>query len=247
MPPKVHVLQNPVSRELIQSLRDRIACLEGARRPAGEKPISSGWEELDQLLPGRGFHRGTLVEWLGADEGSGAESLVFAAAREACRDGGAVVVCDQAQQFYPPAAVRLGIDPGGMIVVQAASDADNLWALDQALRCPGVAAAVAWLEKLDPRTFRRLQLAAEQGGGLGLLVRPARAQSEPSWAEVRLAIQPMPTAAPLGPRRIKIQLLRGRGGPSGAVAELEIEHETDHVHWDSSGASAAARRRAAGA
>ncbi len=253
MPPNVpvlqnvHVLQSPASRELIESLRDRIASLEGARRPREKKPISSGCEGLDQILPDHGFHRGTLVEWLASGEGCSAESLVFATAREAWRAGGAVVVCDQAQQFYPPAAVRLGIKPEGMIVVQAASDADNLWALDQALRCPGVAAAVAWPEKLDPRTFRRLQLAAEQGGGLGLLVRPARAKSEPSWAEIRLAIEPMPTTEPHGPRRLRIQLLRSRGGPTGAVAEVEIEHETHPLPCVSPGPSPAACRRAAGA
>lgn len=247
MPPRARVLQNAAPRELIQALRDRIASLEGARRPGEGRPISSGCEGLDQLLPGRGFPRGTLVEWLTSGEGSGAESLVFAAAREAWREGGAVVVCDQAKRFYPPAAVRLGIDPVGMIVVHAASEADNLWALDQALRCPAVAAAVAWPEKLDSRTFRRLQLAAEQGGGLGLLVRPARARSEPSWAEVRLAIEPMPTADPHGPRRIRIQLLRCRGGPSGTVAEVEFEHETHRLHCDSAGASPPAYRRAAGA
>jgi hypothetical protein len=221
--------------------------MEGARRPAGEAPVSSGCGGLDQLLPAQGFHRGTLVEWLTPGDGGGAESLVFLAAREACREGGVLVVFDQAKQFYPPAAVRLGIGPEEMIVVQAASQADNLWALDQALRCPGVAAAVAWPEKLDGRTFRRLQLAAEQGSGLGLLVRPERVRHEPSWAEVRLLVEPLPATALDGPRRLKIQLLRSRGGPSGAIAEVEIDHETHPLHLDSPVAASTARRRAAGA
>jgi hypothetical protein len=247
MPPDVHVLQNPAPRELVQSLRDQIARMEGARRPASETPVSSGCAPLDKLLPAQGFHRGTLVEWLTSGEGSGAESLVFLTAREACWEGGALVVFDQAKQFYPPAAVRLGIPPEGMIVVQAASQADNLWALDQALRCAGVAAAVAWPEKLDGRTFRRLQLAAEQGGGLGLLVRSERARHEPSWAEVRLAVEPLPAAAPDGPRRLKILLLRTRGGPGSASAEVEIDHETHPLYLGSPLAYPAPRRRAAGA
>ena len=36
------------------------------------------------------------------------------------------------------------------------------------LRCGGVAAVWASLESVDDRTFRRLQLAAEEGGALGL-------------------------------------------------------------------------------
>ncbi len=146
--------------------------METARRPADEAPVSAGCEGIDRLLAEGGFARGTLVEWLAAGEGSGAETLALLAAREACREGGAMVVLDQAKEFYPPASVRLGIAPERTIVVQAATIADNLWALDQSLRCPGVAVALAWLERLDSRTFRRLQLAAEQGGSLGFFLRP---------------------------------------------------------------------------
>jgi protein ImuA len=243
----LRVQQDPVVGELVQSLRGQIARMEGARRPACDARVSSGCSQLDAFLPDKGFRRGTLIEWLTVGEGSGAESLAFLAAREACREGGTLVVFDQAKQFYPPAAVRLGIDLAGMIVVQASSQADNLWALDQALRCPAVAAAVAWLEKLDGRTFRRLQLAVEQGGGLGLLVRPERARREPSWAETRLAVEPLPTAAPNAPRRLKVQVLRTRSGPSGAMAEVEIDYETHPLHLDFPLVISTTCRRAAGA
>ena len=247
MPPDIHILQNPVPRELVDSLRQEIARLEGARHLTREAPVSSGYGPLDNLLPGRGFHRGTLVEWLASGAGSGVESLALATAREACREGGALVVFDLTREFYPPAAVRLGIDSGSLIIVQAANQSDNLWALDQALRCPGVAGVLAWPEKLDGRTFRRLQLAAEQGGGLGLLVRPQGARHEPSWAAVRLAIEPLPAVALHAPRRLKVELLRSRGGASGGSVEVEIDHETHPLYLVSPLAHPTARRRAAGA
>ncbi len=112
-------------------------------------------------------------------------------------------------------------------------------ALDQALRCPAVAAVVAWPEsldgKLDGRTFRRLQLAAEQGGGLGLLIRPESVRSQPSWADVRLLVEPLPSTAPYG-RRMRVVLLRCRGGghrvghhvPMVVVGEQTVEVEIDH-------------------
>lgn len=247
MSPEIRVLQNPGPRELVESLRQEIARLEEARRPARETPVSSGFGPLDRLLPARGFRRGTLVEWLASGPGSGAEHLAVATAREACREGGALVVFDPAGEFYPPAAIRLGMDPGGMIVVRAASASDNLWALDQALRCPGVGAALAWPEKLDGRTFRRFQLAAEQGGGLGLLVRRERARHEPSWAEVRLGVKPLPTVDPHAPRRLKVELLHSRGGTSGGSVEVELDDETHPLHLASPVARPASRRRAAGA
>jgi hypothetical protein len=38
--------------------------------------------------------------------------------------------------------------------------------------------------------FRRWQLAAERGGSVGLLMRPSTARAAPSWADVRIAVEP---------------------------------------------------------
>jgi len=118
----------------------------------------------------------------------------LAGRREAGRHGGALVVLDRRGELFPPAVVRLGIEPEQLVVVHAESAADNDWAMDQVLRSPAVAAVAVWPEKLDGRTFRRWQLAVEEGGGLGLLLRPASARSDPSWADVRLLVEPLPAA-----------------------------------------------------
>ena len=258
---------------LVQALRQRIDQIEGPRRPRQDAVVSSGCRALDRILPERGFRPGTLVEWLSAGEASGAETLALLTARQACGKSGALVVFDQARQFYPPAAVRLGIDPGDLIVVQAANRADNTWAMDQTLRCPGVAVVLAWPDGLTwsmPTTqkdletsahgarksqrktlkghdFRRFQLAAEEGGGLGLLVRPQDVQHEPSWADVRLLVEPLPTSASGHARRMRIRVLRCRGGTGGRAVEVEINDETHTVHSVSRLARDAIGCRAAGA
>jgi hypothetical protein len=188
-----------------------------------------------------------LIEWLAQGEGTAHETLAFLAAREVCREGGAVVVLDPARDFYPPASLRLGIPLELLIVVQPANSADHLWALDQSLRCASVAAVLAKIEKLDGRTFRRLQLAVEQGAGLGLLLRPDTARREPSWAEVRLAIEPVPVPVPSARRRVKIELLRVRGGARGERIEVEIDDEARAVYLAPRMAHPTAHRRAAGA
>jgi protein ImuA len=165
--------------------------------------------------------------------------LAVAAAREAVGDGGAAIVIDRNQGFYPPAAVACRLDLASTIVVHPANEADERWALDQALRCPHAAAVLAWPRRLDGRTFRRLQLAAETSGAVGLLVRPAAAQREPSWADIRLAVAPR--AAPCGGWQLGVRILRARGSrlhgdPAGERAEIVVEidpvsgdiHETRH-------------------
>lgn len=223
--------------ERVRAIRERIARIEGARRPQEERPLSTGCDALDRILPARGFRRGTLVEWISSRDGDGAETLALLAARQACREGGVLVVLDADREscFYPPAAVRWGIPLEQLLLVQVAQASDYLWALDQSLRSPGVAAVLtrigfsqhgSWGFHLNTKAFRRLQLAAEAGGGLGLLVRPSEALQEPSWADVRLAVEPLPAAG----RRLSIQVLACRTGGSGGRVEVKIDESARTVH-----------------
>ena len=59
-------------------------------------------------------------------------------------------------------------------MVRARPRAARLWALEEALRSPGLAAALAEVEQLSLTQSRRLQLAAEAKGVTALLLRPPR-------------------------------------------------------------------------
>jgi hypothetical protein len=236
-------------------IRELDTLLRRLERPGSGHPrqrISTGCGPLDAALPGQGLLRGSLVEWLGNGPGCGARLLALRAAREACREGGALVVIDPEHNFYPPAAAAGGLDLQRTIVIRQSQSAQNArgqwnkqsqWALDQALRCPHVAAVVAWPQQLDGRVFRRLQLAVETSGCLGLLIRPAAAQRESSWADVRLLISPVAhtpvndnqhnasqTAPVALSWRLKIELLRCRGGSTQRTVDLEIDERTGDIH-----------------
>jgi protein ImuA len=216
---------------MLQALRRQVAQIEGAGHAVDQQPVSTACAALDRLLPHGGLLRGTLVEWLAEGEGGGAASLAFQTAREACRKVGALVVIDRSREFYPPAAIRLGLVPEQIVVVQPTTQQDWIWALDQALRCPAAAVTLAWVDRLDGHAFRRFQLAAEQAATLGLLVRPAAARHEPSWADVRLLVEPLPSAGIDG-RRLRVQVLRCRSGASCQSVEVLLDHETHRVHLD---------------
>lgn len=237
---------SPSFQGVLESLRHQMAQFEESRQPIPEQPVSTACAPLDRLLPHGGLARGTLVEWLAAGEGAGAESLAFQTAREACRNTGALVVVDRRGEFYPPAAIRLGLAPAQIVVVHPAGKPDFIWALDQALRCPAAAATLAWVDRLDGRNFRRFQLAAEQGATLGLLVRPAEARGEPSWADVRLLVEPLPSSGGAG-RRLRIHLLRCRGKADGQTIEVVLDDETRGLHLVPPVGQPTRSRRAAGA
>jgi len=119
--------------------------------------------------------------------------------------------------------------------------------MDQVLRSPAVAEVLAWPERIAGRTFRRWQLAVEQGGGLGLLLRPEAARADPSWADVRLLVEPLAGGDPWAGRRLRISLLRCRGGGSGESVEIRVDDETHLMPMASPLDAAAIGRRAAGA
>lgn len=222
---------------VVGSLRAQLQRLE-ARRPSHDSwPISSGCRGLDQLLPGGGFARGSLIECLGnGPHAGGASTVALILARQAALEGGAIVVLDHQHWFYPPGAAVLGIDLEEVVVVRAHNQRDRIWALDQALRCLAVAAVWAPLEQIEEHDFRRLQLAAEEGGGLGLLVRSHQVRHQPSWSDIQLLIEPRAVGAEQvrTGRRLQIAVTRCRQGQVGGRVEVEIDEVTGAMRQVSS-------------
>jgi hypothetical protein len=231
--------------EIVRTLRAQLQALEGVHRSRDAAAISSGCEALDRLLPSGGFFPGQLVEWLVARPGNGGGTLALLAARAVLLAGNkALIVVDRCSgnersTFYPPAVAGWEIDLRRLVILRPRNAADEIWAIDQALRCSSVAAVWAWLPKLNERDFRRLQLAAEQGGSLGLLLRPARLRGRPTWADIQLFVEPLPSfnpqqqnhntshyAPPPLRRRWQITLLRCRGAVADKTRLLEMDETT---------------------
>lgn len=257
----------------VESLRRKLAGLS-ATDTSENHGFSTGCDALDRLLPGQALRSGMLVELLAEERGSGAGMLAMQLAKRAIDAAqGCLVVTDRWRRFYPPAAMAGGIETKDLIVVRSSDSkimtaAEELWALDQALRCPGVSVVLAWLDKVDPLPFRRLQLAAESGKTLAVLLRLAqRAQACPTWSDVQLLVTPVTRAAASAQRNenrlCEVTLLRQRGRAGshtleGTSIELEIDEtgtlkgrerrrETRAMHMVPRVAHPAARRRSAGA
>ena len=202
------------------------------------RTVSAGCTALDNCLPNGGYRPGSVIEYLRTTSACGASYLAFQAAAQALRssEGGYLVVVDVQHQFYPPALPAHGIDLSRVIFVRPQSQSDAIWSIDQCLRTSAVAAVVADLEAIDDRTARRLQLAAEQGEGLGFLVRSIAARRRPSWAEVQWVVRSQDklasrqatqaTGGLATHRRFQVQLTRVRGGKAGVQLQLEINSVT---------------------
>lgn len=251
-------MSTPLRQQMIDDLSRKLRRWErfGVKRGRSERIVSTGIPPLDALLPEGGVPPGTIIECLSAATGSGSETLAMIVAGHVMGEQGVCVVIDRSGSFYPPAATLWVQELGRMLVVHPQSDRDAVWALEQSLRCSGVAVVVCRLEKLSQQAWRRLQLAGETGGGIGLVLRSAEQREGPSWAGVRLLVKPLPVGgidrevSVVGEqewspgRRMRIELIHCRGRTQEGSVELEIDDETGDVHLAPAVAPAAHRLRA---
>ena len=113
------------------------------------------------------------------------------------QNGGISVWIGPMANLYPPALVQFGIKPEHIIFLRPANEKDLLWALEEVLKYDGLSAVVAEIKGLSFTQSRRLQLAVEQSGLMGLLVRndavPAVSASVSRWR-----ISSLPSSLPEG-------------------------------------------------
>lgn len=182
----------------------------------------TGFARLDARIGG-GWPCDTLIELLLPSPGIGEFRLLLPALRELCAgEAGAprrwVAWIDPPHLPYAPALAGAGLDPAQMLVVRTRrgrSPAGAVpWAVEQALRSRACAVALAWVDALDDRALRRLKLAAEEGGSLGVLFRPLRCAAAPSPAALRLALEPRLDGG------LDVVVLKGRGCTPGRLEGL---------------------------
>jgi protein ImuA len=178
------------------------------------------------LAPELGIRPGGIVEWLAAQPGAGAVTSAFQIMARSAGDlgDGVWVIVDPARECYLPGLSGWGVNPGRTLVLRPTTIQETCWAIEQCLRCPGVSATWAWLDRpISARVSRRWQLAAEIGGGTGLFFRPAKARREAVWADLRLLVKPR-AGGEGETRRVQIEVLYRRGGLGGSTLAWEIDH-----------------------
>ncbi len=215
-------------------------CSTGGAAASGAATLPTGFRELDQLLGG-GWQVGALHELLCASEGSGVleallPALCTSLAAGAC-DGGPprlVAWIHPSRLPYPPALHQVGLDLARCLFVRPRDAQEQAWAIDLALRSGACDLVVSWLNALDDRSLRRLQLAAEEGGAVGLLLRPQGFARQPSPAAVRLLVAPLQSRSPSEQllerpvrRRLQVTPLRCRGGAPLGAEPIVLEWSRD--------------------
>ena len=185
----------PADPQLLQRLRSRIAAIEhgGSGIPHGDECLPLGVPEIDAHLPWGGLAAGAVHEILDGDAPTSNSTTKIGGALNGAVTAFAAAIAGKAQQararpivwiaprtgpresLYAPGLAGFGLDPVDLIAVRVPPGgnfaATALWAMEEALRAPTIGLVCAEIEALDLTASRRLQLAAETSGGMGLLLR----------------------------------------------------------------------------
>jgi protein ImuA len=214
-----------------QRLKDLQAAIRKWERKSTrhvETVISTGCHALDELFPDQGIHRGSLVEWLAAEEGCGAVTLSLVAGRAIALENRPIVLIDWHHELSPLALQAMGMNLKSVVLIRPARERDALWACEEALRCPGVGLVWIRIDRLSGTSFRRLQLAAEEAGTIGFLLRPESALRQPSWADARLMVRPVLSGEPS--LRLQIEVAYSQGRSRRSRNEVRIDNMQGIMH-----------------
>jgi hypothetical protein len=210
--------------------RQGVACGIGRVAQSEVRPVR-GFADLPGL---QGADRGRLTEWLSEDEGAGAATIALAALQAVTRPDDPLLLVSGERPLSPWMLAAAGVEDGRAVLVRPGSVEESSWAIEQAMRCEGVGGVVAWIDRAPERLLTRLQLAVEQGGGWGFLIRPVTARREKCWGAARFLVHPQPVGMREltgGWRRVGIEVLAGRGGSAvaGQSFVAEVCDATGHV------------------
>ncbi len=214
----------------LETLRRAVAAIErGGVCTDGGPVLPTGLNALDAALPQGGLAQGAVHEVGGLSAAgfvlhllSRVEGQILWAAPETVRD-----------TLYGPGLEQAGVDLARLAIAPCGTPEDLLWVTEEALKSGAAQAVVAQPAKpVDLTASRRLQLAAEAGGALGLILTdPNRLRAggslnaagapsmlAPSAMTTRWQIDPAPLKEGLERASWTVRLLRVRGaGLSDAV------------------------------
>lgn len=189
-----------------------------AHAPGG---LPSGYQALDNHLPGGGWPRHALTEILVEHYGIGELRLLMPALAALStpdndidyNEPGWIAWVSPPFHPYPPALQQWGVDLSRMLIVRPKDASEMLWSAEQALSSGTCAAVLLWSDTLDDQASRRLQLAAEKGRSWAIAFRPPAARRQPSAAALRIELL-------AGQEGTRVAILKSRGGRPAVLHDL---------------------------
>ena len=208
---------------MISRLRKDILLWEGFKQPAANNAGVIGLGAIEAAFPNGVFPTGTIHEMVcpTAEQGAATGGFMAGLLASLMRQGGACLWIGISRKLFPPSLMAFNVEPDRVIFIDLQREKDVLWAMEEALKCEGLAAVVAELREISFEQSRRLQLAVENSKVTGFLLRNDPRKLSPTTCVARWQITPLPSEPEnelpgVGFPRWQVDLLRVRNGSPGS-------------------------------
>ncbi|MEK6750324.1 MAG: translesion DNA synthesis-associated protein ImuA [Pseudomonadota bacterium] len=186
----------------------------GRDLPATALGVATGYAPLDNALPGHGWPTQGLIEMLGDFPAASGLRLLLPTLARLTQTRRWLAWVAPPHIPYAPALAAQGLELSRVLLVHPRRALDGLWVAEQALRSNTCSAVLLWAQDIDTRQVRKLQLAMEAQGGMGIIFRPASAAAQASPATLRVHVAATPGGA-------EINILKCRGAWAASAVHVD--------------------------
>ncbi len=209
-------------RALIGQLQKNILLWQGFKPPpAGTRQVV-GLGPVESAFPNAVFPVGTIHEFLSfePEHAAACGGFITGILSALMQNGSASLWIGVSRHIFPPALKTFGIEPDRVIFIDLKREKDVLWAMEEALKCEGIAAVIAEVKEISFAASRRLQLAVEKSKVTGFLLRTSTTALKATACVARWQISPLPSEPEdglpgVGFPRWNVELLKVRNGNPG--------------------------------
>jgi len=208
--------------EIIARLKRDILPLQGCKTSMQNAITDTGLGIINHSFPHKVFPVGAVHEFITECMEDAAATCGFVSGLVASlmnKNGAAIWICSS-RNIFPPALHAFGIAPDRIIFIELNKETDMLWVMEEALKCTGLSAVIGEIPALSFTASRRLQLAVEQSGVTGFVLRNNPKAIQTTTCVARWKISSLPSELPgsmpgVGFPRWNVELVKIRNGIPG--------------------------------
>ena len=218
-----YIYMMPSKKDIITHLRKEILILEGLGVQSQDRIMDLGLNFMTDAFVEKSFPLSAVHEWISEGPECSAATAGFTAGLLSglLKNGGAAVWISPSQTIFPTTLKIFGMNPDQIIFIRLRKEKDLNWAMEEALKCTGLAVVICELTELSFTSSRRFQLAVEQSKTTGLILRTNPKTITPNSCIARWQVKPLPSFSEkgmpgLGNSRWQVDLLKIRNGKPGS-------------------------------
>jgi protein ImuA len=207
---------------ILQQLKSQIMALQGFTKPANTIVQPHGLHMMHAHLPYGSFPIGTIHEFLCSDDEdiTATAGFITALISTSINSNGAIIWLQKNICIFPPALQQFGIDAKRIVFVNASTEKEMVWCIEEALQCNGIAAVIAEVNEINFTNSRRFQLAAEKTKVTGFLLNTKTKYASNTASTCKWQVKALPSNAiddlpGVGYITWQVQLLKIKNGKSG--------------------------------